>query len=917
VALASGTRIGPYEVSAQIGVGGMGEVYRATDTRLKRQVAIKVLPEAVASDAERLARFQREAEVLASLNHANIAIIHGLEKSGDTTALVMELVEGPTLADRIAHGPIPIDEALAIARQIADALEAAHEQGIVHRDLKPANVKVRDDGTVKVLDFGLARAVERAGDVASNVTVSPTITSPAMTQMGVILGTAAYMSPEQAKGRTADRRSDIWAFGAVLYEMLTGRRAFEGEDISDTLAFVIAKEPDWGALPAPTPATIRKLLLRCLQRDRKRRLSDIADARLDIDDALVRPSSDESRASEVDRLRPPGVWQRLVLWTLVVALGSALLVVLALWLPWRAAPSATPLRLLTALGVDASIANDPGSAIALSPDGALLAFVAQETGSPRQLYIRRLEQLGATALSGTRDVVGPFFSPDGAWIAFFAEGKLKKISVTGGAAVTLCDAPNARGGVWAEDGTIVFNPSVATGTGLMRVSSAGGRPEPLATIAEGELTQRWPEILPDGRGVMYTSHTGTVGFDDASLVVQPLPSGPRKVIQRGGYFGRYLRSGHIVYVHERTLFAAPFDLDRLEFSGQALPVLEGVDAISRSGGANFAVSTNGTLVYLQGRGASDERPIDLMDSTGATTPLRTTRANWNNILFAPDGRRVAMDIHDGSQSDVWTYEWAADRPSRLTLDTNLDEEPVWTPDGQRIVFASRRGNKSTFNLYWQRADGSGEVQRLTESSNSQWPFSWHPGGRFLAFTEQTPQNNDDILILSLDGDERSGWKPGKATVFLSSPSRDRQPTFSPDGRWLAYVSNRSGRSEVYVRPFLGSTGEWVISTGGGTTPTWSRTRRELFYGSTDEQIMVVPYTTDGDAFRAEKPRPWSERRYIVASGPAAARSFDLHPDGNRFALAAVPEAQSETKRDTLVFIFNFFDVLRRSASTRQ
>jgi serine/threonine-protein kinase len=416
--------------------------------------------------------------------------------------------------------------------------------------------------------------------------------------------------------------------------------------------------------------------------------------------------------------------------------------------------------------------------------------------------------------------------------------------------------------------------------------------------------------------VLYTSHTGTIAFDEASLVVQPLPSGPRKTIQRGGYFGRYLPTGHIVYIQEGTLFSVPFDLDRLEVSGQAVPVLEGVNAISRSGGANFAVSANGTFVYLPGRSGADERPIDWMDSSGAITPLRTTRANWRNIQFAPDGRHVAMEISDGSQTDVWTYEWAADRPSRLTLDTNLDEKPVWTPDGARIAYASRRGDRLTFNLYWQRADGSGDVQRLTESSNPQWPGSWHPSGRFLAFSEQTPQNNEDIVILSLDGDERAGWKTGKATVFVSSPGRDREPVFSPDGRWLAYMSNRSGRSEVYVRPFPGSAGEWVISTGGGSYPVWSRTRRELFYTTPDRQIVVVPYTAEGDAFRAEKPQLWSERRYLATTG-VAARSYDLHPDGNRFALTAIPEAQVESRRDKLVFIFNFFDVLRAVGSTRR
>ena len=496
----------------------------------------------------------------------------------------------------------------------------------------------------------------------------------------------------------------------------------------------------------------------------------------------------------------------------------------------------------------------------------------------------------------------------------FADGKLKKISVTGGAAVTLCDAPTGRGGAWAEDGTIAFNPSTNAGTSLMRVSAAGGNPEPLTTLGEGEVTQRWPQVLPGGKAVLYTSHSGVVGFDEANLVVQTLPSGPRKIVQRAGYYGRYLLSGHLAYVYEGTLFAAPFDLDRLEVTGQPAPVLEGVDVISRSGGANFAVSGNGTMVYLPGLSADDQIPFQWMDRTGKTTPLQTAAALWSNPQFAPDGRRLAIDIYDRKQTDVWIYEWDRGTMSRLTLDPGLDQKPVWTPDSRRIAFASRRADKSTFNIYWQQANGTGELQRLTESRNPQAPSSWHPSGKVLAFFEQRPETNDDVLILPVEGDEASGWKPGTPTVFLSGPSRERDPMFSPDGRWLAYVSNESGRSEVYVQPFPASSGRWQISTGGGTFPTWSRIRHELFY-STPDQIMVVPYVAEGDSFRADKPQLWSERRFLPRAfvGLLGGRSFDLHPDGERFALPAVPEAQIETRRDKLVFIFNFFDELRRIA----
>ena len=890
----------------------MGEVYRARDTKLNREVALKVLPEAFTRDPDRLARFKREAQVLASLNHPHIGAIYGFEDSGETHALVLELVEGDTLADRIARGLIPLDETLPIALQICEALEAAHEQGIIHRDLKPANIKLRPDGTVKVLDFGLAKALDPAP--TSALSQSPTITTPAMTRMGVIMGTAAYMSPEQAKGKPVDKRADIWAFGCVLYEMLTGKRAFGGDDVTDTIAAVVRAEPEWGALPANTPAPIRKLLRRCLQKDRRERVPDIAVARLDINEATATPASAD--VSPISFTQPAG-WTRALPWTVAGALGIGLALVLALWPPWRKAPTPAQLRLSAELGADASLVTDQGAAAILSPDGALLAFVAQKNASGgSQLYVRRLEQLQAASLSGTDGARNPFFSPDGQWIAFFAGGKLKKISVNGGAAVTLCDAPNGRGGSWAEDGTLAFSPDSGVGVSLLRVSSAGGKPATLTTFDAGEAAQRWPQVLPGGKAVLYAAATsGTTAWEDANLVVQPLPTGARKIVQRGGYYGRYLPSGHLVYLHDGTLFAAPFDLDRLEVTGQSVPVLEGVTGSPNiTGGAQFAVAGNGTLVYLPGQRNFDEVSVSWMDREAKTTPLRATPVDWANILFAPDSRRLALDIFDGKQSDVWVYDWARDTLSRLNFDPATDEKPVWTPDSRRIVFGSARADKSTLNLYWQHADGTGEVQRLTESKHNQLPSSWHPTGKFLAFGDVNPLTTFDIMILPMEGDEASGWKPGTPTVFLNSPFAELEPMFSPDGRWIAYRSNESGLFEVYVRPFPGPGGKWQISTGGGTNATWSRTRHELFYGTPDQRIMVASYTVDGESFRAEKPRLWSDRHYLARPGRISAlRSFDLHPDGERFALAAAPEAQTAAKQDKLVFIFNFFDELRRIA----
>jgi serine/threonine-protein kinase len=911
MALAAGTRLGPYEILAPLGAGGMGEVYQARDTNLRRDIALKILPDAFAHDPDRLARFQREAQLLAALNHPNIAHIHGLEESNGVRALVMELVEGPTLADRVAQGPIPLAEVLPIAKQIADGLEAAHEQGIIHRDLKPANIKVRDDGTVKVLDFGLAKALDPTASSSAEAMRSPTLSVHA-TQAGILLGTAAYMSPEQARGKVVDRRTDIWAFGVVVFEIVTGQRLFGGETISDTLASVLKTDPNWSALPATVPPDLRRLLRRCLEKDPKRRLQAIGDARIQIED-LLSGAPEESIAAGFPRpLRPH---ERALPWAVAGALAFAL--VLVLWAPWRKSLQVpAPLRLNAELGTDLSLTIGPGAAAILSPDGAVVAFVAQRSGggSP-QLYVRHLNQLQATPLSGTDDVESPFFSPDGQWIAFFAGGKLKKISVTGGAAVTLCDAPAGRGGAWGDDGTIVFSPSAAPRVRLVRVSSAGGKAEPLTSIVEGEVnrfggfvlaaTQRWPQVLP-GKAVLYTD-SGLPGTD-ANVVVQPLPSGSPKVVQRAGYHGRYLLSGHLVYIHDGTLFAAPFDLARLEVTGQPVPAVEGVASNQLTGGAQFAVSDSGTLVYLPGQITGGGIPIQWMDHDGKTTLLRATLANWLNPLFAPDGRRLGMQIIDG-QSDIWVYEWARDTLTRLTSDPTNDSKPVWTPDGRRIVFASARADKSTLNLYWQRADGTGDAQRLTESKNSQRAASWHPSGKFLAFEETTPQTNVDLMILPMEGDDASGWTPGKPTVFLNSPAEEREPMFSPDGRWLAYSSNESGRDEVSVRPFPGPGGKWPISTGGGTFPTWSRTKHELFYGTPSGQIMVASYTMGGDSFRAEKPRPWSEGRYETR-GPN--RMFDLHPDGQRFATASTGQTPG-AKQDKVVFIFNFFDELRRIA----
>ncbi len=894
----TGTRLGPYEIVSPLGAGGMGEVFRARDTKLNRDVAIKVLPVAFARDSARVARFRREAQVLASLNHPHIAAIHGLEETEGVLALALELVEGEDLALRLTRGAVPVEETIAIARQIAEGLEAAHEKGVVHRDLKPANVKLTRDGSVKILDFGLAKVYEGEPVTDGALSQSPTM-SRQMTEAGVIFGTAAYMSPEQARGGTVDKRADIWAFGVVLFEMLTGKRLFTGETVSDTLAAVLRQEIDWKVLPASTPPGLGRLLERCLDRDAKRRLRDIGEARVAFEQTLGTP--DTVRASSGVRALP---W--------VMGLSTT---IVALWALWRPAPTAAPPQRLSAeLGAAASLSTGFGPAAILSPDGRLLSFVASQGGAQGgpQLHLRRLEQFDAAPLSGTEGAGNTFFSPDGEWIAFFADGKLKKVSVSGGEVVTLCDAADDRGGTWAEDGTIFFTPSGQPGVGLSRVSSAGGTPETVTTPdpASQEITHRWPQALPGGKAVLYTAGSTTLGnYEDASLVVHSLTGDTRKVLHRGGYHGRYLSSGHLVFIHEGTLFAAPFDLDRLEVTDQPVPALAGVSASPNNAGAQFAFSRDGTLVYQRGEGLGLATPIHWMEREGKLQPLRAAPGVYNNIRFSPDGQRLALDIIERKNRDVWVYEWGRDTLSRLTFDPGEDRNPVWTPDGRRIAFSSTRDDNAKQNLYWLRADGTGEAERLTESQNPQVPTSWHPSGKFLAFQEINPQTSTDILILPLTGDEASGWKPGKATVFLNGPFVEDLADFSPDGRWLAYASDESGRDEVYVRPYPGPGGKWQVSTAGGILPTWSQSRRELFYQTEDGRIMVASYNVEGDSFRPEKPRVWSPG-FVPLSGD---RTYDLHPDGDRVAVLKASGDEAETRRDHVTMIVNFFEELRRIA----
>ena len=914
MSLAPGARIGAYDIAALIGAGGMGEVYRARDTRLGRDVAIKILPDAFAADADRVLRFQREAQVLASLNHPNIAHIYGIEDaSAGVRALVLELVDGPTLADRIAAAPrgIPIEDALPIARQIATALEAAHENGVVHRDLKPANIKLTHDGVVKVLDFGLAKASGGSAGFQADPSASPTITSPAMaTHAGIILGTAVYMSPEQAKGKPADKRSDVWAFGCVLYEMLSGRRAFDGEDLTDVVAAVVRGEPDWTALPEHLPAHIRALLKGCLEKDRKARIGDIAVARFLLDHGAAVPAARTASAA------PPRPTSRAMFAAAAAIVLLALAVAgAALWRSSLPPASDSPVRLTADVGAEAFLVDTLGASSILSPDGSVLVFSATTSlNGNSALYTRPLNHLQASLLSGTEGAFNPFFSPDGRSVGFFAGGKLKKISISGGPAVTLADAVAGRGGSWGEDGVIFFSPAGQPNTPLQRVSSEGGTSEKPFALVNGEVTQRWPQVLPGANALIFTSAKSLGNFGDAQIVLQPLPAGSRKVLMQNAYYGRYVASGHLLFFRDRTLYAAPFDAGTLDVTGPAVPVIEGVRSNSIAGGAQFDVSATGRLVYTAGSTQADTAPIRWLDRSGKLTMMRSTPSNWSNPAVSPDGRLLAIDIHDGTQSDIWIYDWERDTLSKRTFDNADDARPIWSPDGSRIAFTSTRGEKSAFNLYWQRADGTGDAERLTTNKNSQWPTSFHPNGRLLAFLESPGGGAGDVMMLPLEGDEKTGWKPGTPTPFLNAAYGESSAAFSPDGRWVAYISNQGGRNDIFVQPFPGPGGKYQLTSSAADDPLWSRTSSEFFFLNTaDLRVMAMPYRVDGGTFVPGKPAPIAETR--VSGRPRApSRDLDVHPDGQRFVVAGT---DSEAQRlDRLVFVFNFFDELRRIAPAK-
>ena len=869
----------------------MGEVYRAKDSKLGRDVAIKVLPEEFAENEERLARFKREAKVLASLNHPNIASIYGLEQSDDTHYLVLELVPGETLAERISRGPIPLEEAIDIATQMAEALEEAHEQGIVHRDLKPANVKQTEDGKIKVLDYGLAKVFQEETPDADS-SMSPTLTRDA-TRVGVILGTAAYMSPEQARGKAVDRRTDIWAFGAVLFEMLTGTKPFPGDDISQTLARVIDREPDWNALPATVSPSLVTFLRRCLQKDPRQRVQAIGDVRLAMEGAFETTATPQGAVSQPVGWRPSMG---------IAAAAAVLLSIVASVAVWNLKPEA-PRPLVRSIVNPPSMPPNlapPDVDVAITPDGARIVYPALVDG--RQLVVRGLDELEATPLGGLgNNPRGVFISPEGNWVGYFADG-LKKVSILGGPPVTICEPPAGapRGASWGDDDTIVF--ATTGSSGLWRVPAGGGEPEELTTPDAEQGDHLWPEMLPGSTAVLFTIIGGPV--EGAQIAVLSLDSGETKVLIPGGSNPRYAPTGHIVYGVGGTLRAVGFDLDNLEVTTDPIPVLDGVITKS-TGAANFGMSQSGSLAYVAGpQQGGVERTLVWVDREGREEALAAEpRAYWQPRV-SPDGTRLAIGLGD-QKNDIWIWHFARETLTRLTFDPAFDVRPAWTPDGLQVAFGSARDG--AFTTFWKAADGTGTVERLIESANGPLPLTFSPDGTQLVFYETHPETGRDLRVRSMDAD-------GASVHLLVTEFDELNAEISPDGHWLAYQSNASGQNEIYVRPFPNvEDGQWLISRGGGTKPLWGPDGRELFYLSLGGQLTAVPIEADG-SFTFGNPEVVFEETYFIGSRYRG-RTYDISPDGKRFLMIKEGGPGDETEATQLILVLNWFEELKRLVPT--
>jgi serine/threonine-protein kinase len=879
----------------------MGEVFRARDTKLGREVALKVLPPAFASDPERLARFDREAKTLAALNHSNVAQIYGVEESSGATAIVMELVDGESLDRRIARGKLPIDEALDIARQMADALEAAHEHGIIHRDLKPANIAVTHDGRVKVLDFGLAKAIEPVGSTI-DVMNSPTITSPAMLSgVGMILGTAAYMSPEQAKGRPADKRSDVWAFGCVCFEMLTGARPFAGDDVTETLAHVLRGEPDWTALPADLPQSTVALIKGCLVKDRAKRVADLAAARF-----VLGGWAENGDTGAPGPRAKPSTAAALVPAVIGLALGGAI-VGAAMWSA-RPKPVPTPtVRFSIGIPEAAGGTSQPS----ISADGSKIVFPTED-----RLYIRSLSDLDAHPVAGTEGAGSlsyPVFSPDGRDVAFFSWGdhSIKRISVDGGVPQTLCSLTNAAALSWSPTGIIFMTLS----NGVLRVPATGGEPEVLVPHRREEFA-RWPRLLPDGRTLIYSASPSTrlPSAKPASIVAQPIGGAPKTLIGSGGSNARYLPTGHLAYVANGVLMAAPFDLRSLTVTGPAVPVLEGIRRSAVTADAQFDISENGSVVYVEGPAAGAGPVLSVLgtlDASDTLNALHLPPAAYDHPRVSPDGKRLVYSIEDGKDTAVWVYEMSGGSPPRRLTFQGANRYPVWSVDGERVVFQSDRDGAS--RMYWQRADGSDRAVPLTKMAPApgtvEIPNAWSADGKILMYTTSKDLTFGLATVRVADGTT----EPFGDLHSLYPPT----PAISPDGRWVAYGSwEGAGNGGIFIEPFPRTgAAKYQVSRGSGIQPMWSRDGKQLVYAPEGNTLLSVPLTTQPFALGNPVKLP---RHGISTLGPDAQRRYDYTADGKILGIFPPTAGAAAVAPPEYKVVLHWFDVLtaRVAASTQ-
>jgi len=871
VTLSPGERVGSFQVLASIGAGGMGEVYRAHDARLRRDVALKLLPEEFVRDGERLARFNREAQLLASLNHPNVAAIYGLEEAAGAPVLVLELVEGPTLLDRLTQGRLPHAEAVAVALQLCDALDAAHARGVIHRDLKPANIKLTADGNVKVLDFGLAKALGE--EPIADATSSPTL-GAAASRLGVLIGTPAYMSPEQAKGRAVDRRADVWALGCVLFEMLAGKRAFDAETLSEVLVQVLERDPDWTRLPADLPPGVARVVRRCLEKDPRRRFHDVADVRLDLDEARSEQRGAGAADTAVSRHRGLG-------WTVLAALAGA---AATLGLVSIGSPRQVPRRAAAQVQIElppgVQLAVDTEHPVlALSPDGAQLVFVGDENGT-RRLYLRRLADRESRPIAGTDGAASPFFSPDGAWVAFYAPaGGLAKVRIASGLPTRILQTTGftvAQGASWGPRDTVVLAASM--NSGLARASLAGDRLQPITAaqfVTGAYLPYAWPHALPDGRHVLFTDKsTPSLG-----VAVLDLENGRTRALVDGGTSPRFSPSGHVLFARDGALYSVPVDAAGTATTGPERKIMEGL-MTHADGAAQFSVAADGMLAYVAGGPAVRKQELVWVDRQGKVDVLLDSRASFMGPKFSPDGRWLALASYDGPNLDVWRYDISRGALSRVTTHPGEDFAAVWSPDASRLALASEIGEDAGEmgpGLAWIDSDGRSEpLLRSPGFGNWEFPTSWSADGAWIAYTRMSAAApSADVFLFPTRG-------PREPVALLDTPEHEFGAAFSPDSRWIAFVAHRSEHDEVYVAAFPGP-GPWIqISTAGGVEPVWSRDGSELYYRE-GSRLMAVTLPSRSPE-RASAPRVLFEGPFERTSMGGGMANYDVSADGRRFVM---------------------------------